>query len=41
MALDSAEMMGDGLENLVVLTSHGLHIMQVSSECESVKSLVV
>ena len=29
MALDSAEMMGDGLENLVVLTSHGLHIMQV------------
>ncbi|KAK7103768.1 KICSTOR complex protein kaptin-like [Littorina saxatilis] len=28
MGLDSAEMMGDGIENLVVLTTHGLHVMQ-------------
>ena len=41
MALDSAEMMGDGLENLIVLTSHGLHIMQVSSVHESAKGQVI
>ena len=41
MALDSAEMMGDGLENLIVLTSHGLHIMQVSSVHESAKDQVI
>ena len=29
MGLDQATMMGDGIQNLVVLTTHGLHIMQV------------
>ena len=29
MALDSGDMMGDGLENLVILTMFGLHVLQV------------
>jgi hypothetical protein len=30
LGVQNAEMMGDGLENLVVLTLFGLHVMQVT-----------